>query len=404
MTPAALAALALLESFKTQGRPTSSVAVSSPGAPVGTDPSGAARAVAQKAAAAIRAVASAPPVTVQNVVYVSKNPDDQYHGSIQEAIDACTNPSATNRWLVRVLSPGVYAPAVLKQYVYLTTDGVGVLGGPVTIDGGLGDTLKVPDVDSGVTGFQINTSSPVSSDRAVRLVPGIAQPNSRQTQFASCEITSTGAGYPFGSDPGTINAPSILLNSSLQTTTAAWLAKMEGTGFGMFNGALNQFGTGGGLQAVAGSFNLLIVAVLNGTGDWMMDADGATIVGVDLKAFNLTKAARASNGGAVMIGSMFSIGGLTDLLELDATSIGFLGDLQLLQSGDLYALISSVNPGNVQFFNTLNYAEGTVLGPDTRPASPRGGMTFFASDLVPPRVLTYVPALSAWIDGAGAVI
>lgn len=355
--------------------------------------------------------AALPVVSPARRIYLTKNTDDRYGGDLQAAIDAAATlvppPSVTAPAVVEILSPGEYVGNfVVPQSVYLTAVAPGTTLA-VVLRSTSGNTLTLPEADSGITGIAVISESAAPTDAAISIAPVPAGGDS--TRIVLARATGVGGAASLRTEVGSGLAAGPIVGIYLDCNgNSPVLLDLLGAGMVInLGGATNFSPTGTCIHASgAASFSLLFQAILQtqaGGSGWMIDAENGATAGVFGGNAVISANCFRSRTGAVVgiLDYNFYLTPTGTLLELDATGLAGLGNIQFATGGNPYDLIVAPVPANVLFSTTLGWREGLDAA---RPATPQPGMRYYATDRpAGSRQLTWVPSLG-WVDQTDTVV
>lgn len=337
-------------------------------------------------------------------LYVTKNPDDPFGGNIQAAVNACESPSASAPWVVEVLSPGEYAgPVVLPEHVYLVAS-VPWGTAAVTLRSS-GNTLTLPEVNSGLTGLTVGSDSTNPAHAAVTVIPG-AGPG-EQSMIVNARAVAANAAASLRVQPG-CTSQFVVAVADLNGNSSGPLVDVQGGGVVAVFAGMTNFGTGDAMRATGGSFSLVFNAVIqnnSGAAGWLVDADGATVILFTANTLISANGYRGRNGALVALVDAFFFGPPAGtLIDMDATSILGLSEIDIAGGGSPYAQMTIANPANVLHSSSLGFMTGTSAAPDQRPTAPQPGMRFYATNRAAgTRQLTFIPG-TGWVDQTDTVV
>jgi len=332
-----------------------------------------------------------------NVIYADSNRTDPYvpDGSmaapykvLQDAVDAITTQSATNKYVVKA-APGVYPEnVVLKRFVYLIGTAMFGAARDVRIEPAAGIALSVPYRDSFINGIYCQTDSPVPAEAAIKIFDDGGGAGEHETFLFNFAARSTDAGHALWSDTNALGEAAIGIYAAIDGGPAGHAGLVDGSGFIWFLG-----GGGGqfqGIRIVNGGFFMSggevgINANETDPTAWAIENDGGFCVllgnmvsgynGIDMK-----------NGGFGVLTTATSIGGFTGIpvRTTPGTSL-LLGNVGL--DGGLPSWTNWQVAGNVAIMSSATQGAGTTGagGPDQRPTvtstSLPMGFRFFATDI-----------------------
>lgn len=342
---------------------------------------------------------------------VTKNANDPFGGSIQGAIDSITGASETTPYIIEVASPGTYEEnVVLAPHIYLVALGASPAAA-VTLTSSSGTTLTIPERNSGVQGVFVTSSSSSTSDAVVRVVPSTSSPN-LGSFLVLVNIVPSDAATPLVTDPGiseTVIGIFLGVNGGPNSLLAADIGG-SGGGLALFTGSLNAQNGGTGVFVRPGASVSVFTAQLGGgtnpaPSPWVVDVDGGFFAAsAGVRVFDAYNGVRVQNGGqAVLFDMQFLASPVNTSLEVDGTSFAILGPASFINSGASF--YSNFNiAGGINYVSDGSFESGTVTGPDQRPANPKSGMRFYATDRPPgAQQLTFVPG-TGWLDQTDTLV
>lgn len=350
-----------------------------------------------------------PVVSPARRIYLTTNANDPYGGDLQAAIDAAAAlqppPSAVAPAVVEILSPGEYVGNfTLPQFVYLTAVAPGTTLA-VVLRSSSGNTLTIPEADSGITGIAVLSDSPSTSDAAISVVPVVGTDS---TRLVLSRASGLGGAASLRTEVGTGGTGPVVGIYLDCNGNSPVLIDLIGAGMVInLGGATNFSPTGTCIHASgAASFSLVFEAVIQsqiGGSGWEIDIeDGATVGVFRGNAVITANGFRARTGAFIgILDYNFYLAPSGTMLELDATGLAGLGNIQIATGANPYDLIVAPVPANVLFSETLWWREGLDAA---RPATPRPGMRYYATDRpAGSRQLTWVPSLG-WVDQTDTVV
>lgn len=338
-----------------------------------------------------------------NRLYVTKNANDQFGGNIQSAIDYAVskNPSADSPWVIEILSPGQYTGNfTLYENIYLTT-GSPATSVAVLLTSSTGNTLTLPDSNSGVNSIAITSDSGDTSNSAVSIVPSVS--GGVPSVLSSCRAFGTNNAASIRLQPNLNQMPvGIFLDANANSPLGI---DIQSGGLVIFGGGASNFHpTGTAIRCEGGSFNIFFQCVIQndvGSPGYLLEVEGAGAALFSCNSIIASNCFSVSNGGIVIINNHVNANPPTgDTLTLDATSLALLGDWDI---GGIspYATFNVADPNNVIYSDDLTFDTGTLA---QRPTAPKPGMMFYATDQPDGAKQLIFIAGTGWVDQSDNII
>lgn len=344
----------------------------------------------------------------QNRVYLTKNADDPFDGDLQQALDFVgqQSPAADNRWVIEILSPGDYTGNFTFPSEYISI--VSLSGGPlspVRLISDAGNTLEMPQANCLLMGLSIISNSPNTGDAALYITPSL--PGSEGSIVFQCVSDVTAGATALRVGPG-VSDLLVSLASGYAGISTDQLVHLQSGGFISLMGFVTGDAPASSIiKAETGTFAVLVSSITSGpsggTG-WLFDADGGSIFPMAAVIyFEAANIARGRNGATL---GLFDLAGFTNpsgtRLDLDLTSVALIDHfVGSPGSSDPFTGFVVADPNNVVFVPDYMFSQGLDAA---RPATPKAGMTYYATDRAAgSRQLLFVPGIG-WVDQGDNVV